>query len=289
MDVFAGSGTVRPVPGKLIVRGRLARKAAAGGRKSGRRAPKPVAKGIAGYFQSTRAVGISLVLTLPVLLLYNISLIVPANDTINTVDLLSRIVGTRYGLYGLLVANSLIGLASLVLGIVLARRGRLKWWYWALLTVEGAGWAILVAFAGYWANIGLGQSVPPASIMSPNPEYSLMQILTFSAGAGYWEELVFRLGGIGIPWGIAKWTSDRSGKGGTLMPGVVVAIFLVVSAIVFSSIHYIGVQAHFDTWSFVFRAVAGLVFGLLFVFRGFSVAVFAHFMYDIAAFWLSHG
>ncbi|HNU67724.1 MAG TPA: CPBP family glutamic-type intramembrane protease [Myxococcota bacterium] len=286
MDVFAGSGTVRPVPGRLIVRGRLARKAAAAGRKAGRRAPKPAAKGIAGYFQSTKAVGTSLVLTLPVLLLYNVSLIVPANDTINTVDLLSRIVGTRYGMYGLLVANSIIGLVSLVLGVVLAKRGRLKWWYWALLVVEGAAWAVLVAAAGYWANTGLGQTVPSASIMRPNANYSLMQILTFSAGAGYWEELVFRLGVIGVPFGLARWFSGRPGGSGGLMPAVVAGVMLFVSAIVFSSVHYIGVQAHFDTWSFVFRAVAGLVFGLLFLFRGFSVAVFAHFMYDIAAFWL---
>jgi membrane protease YdiL (CAAX protease family) len=56
----------------------------------------------------------------------------------------------------------------------------------------------------------------------------------------------------------------------------------VVAALVFSGWHYVGALGdEFEATSFVFRAVCGLVFTLIYVYRGFAPAVWTHAIYDI--------
>jgi membrane protease YdiL (CAAX protease family) len=60
------------------------------------------------------------------------------------------------------------------------------------------------------------------------------------------------------------------------------ALAVVVSALIFSSFHYIGPLG--DTFalpSFTFRAIAGVVFSVLFVARGFGIAAWTHALYDL--------
>ena len=99
-------------------------------------------------------------------------------------------------------------------------------------------------------------------------------------GAGVYEEALFRLmllpalAGIvrafGVPW-----------------PKALLAA-AVVSSVIFSAAHYVGplgdpiAPATTQFWfSFTFRIAAGLFFALLFVYRGFGVAVGTHALYDI--------
>jgi hypothetical protein len=56
----------------------------------------------------------------------------------------------------------------------------------------------------------------------------------------------------------------------------------VVAAAVFSGWHYIGsLGDSFDMTSFVFRWVCGLVFTVIYWFRGFAPAVWTHALYDV--------
>ncbi len=56
----------------------------------------------------------------------------------------------------------------------------------------------------------------------------------------------------------------------------------VVAAVVFSGWHYVGALGDdFDARTFVFRAVCGLVFTVIYVYRGFAPAVWTHALYDI--------
>jgi hypothetical protein len=56
----------------------------------------------------------------------------------------------------------------------------------------------------------------------------------------------------------------------------------VLSAAVFSGWHYVGALGDaFEPKSFVFRLVCGLVFTLIYHFRGFAPAVWTHALYDI--------
>jgi hypothetical protein len=99
------------------------------------------------------------------------------------------------------------------------------------------------------------------------------QILTF-IGAGIYEEVLFRLGLFGglvlllrtvlIPWPVA-WL---------LAAGV--------AAVAFAAAHHVGPYGEpMRADYFLFRTLAGLYFTLLFVGRGFGVAIGAHAGYDV--------
>lgn len=99
------------------------------------------------------------------------------------------------------------------------------------------------------------------------------KILTF-IGAGIYEEVLFRLGLFVGLYFILR----------TVRLPVLVALILAAAAgaISFAAAHHIGpygepVRADY----FVFRTVAGLFFTLLFIARGFGIAVGAHAGYDI--------
>lgn len=99
--------------------------------------------------------------------------------------------------------------------------------------------------------------------------------LMVSLGAGIYEELLFRViivGGLSL---LAKHVFPSRPRGA--------AVFAVLlSALLFSSFHYIG--SYGDTLrlsSFVFRFLAGLVFSTLYVLRGFGVTAWTHALYDV--------
>jgi hypothetical protein len=94
-----------------------------------------------------------------------------------------------------------------------------------------------------------------------------------SLGAGIYEEFVFRLAIMTLIFIIAadilrmhKWLSNL--------------LMVLFSAILFSLYHYLGSEP-FQMQSFVFRTVAGVYFGVLFLTRGFGVTAGCHIFYDL--------
>ncbi len=248
-------------------------------------------KGFAGYIGATRSVGVSLVLTLPLLVLYNLGELSPASRMTNGVDLLTRVVATNWGMYGVLIMNLAIGLVSLVLAFILIRAGRIRPWHWLVLVIEGVLWAFVLAVLGHFLADALNRPLLPGAVgaggaLQPKSGFNIGQILTASAGAGYWEEVVFRLGLVGLPMWAAGRFVDRAK--GNLAVKVLFAVFIMgVSAVAFSVAHYLGGAEQPDRWSFLFRTMSGLLFGLLFLFRGFSTAAYSHFVYDVIVFWFA--
>ncbi|MBP9111646.1 MAG: CPBP family intramembrane metalloprotease [Polyangiaceae bacterium] len=117
--------------------------------------------------------------------------------------------------------------------------------------------------------------------------------LVLSAGAGFYEELSFRvvLFGLGL-WALQKWISPkntvqpvlaRSARALTSAKRAPLAIVWgLFSAFLFSAIHYVGpFRDALELNSFVFRMVLGILLTLLFVFRGFATAAWAHALYDM--------
>jgi membrane protease YdiL (CAAX protease family) len=96
-----------------------------------------------------------------------------------------------------------------------------------------------------------------------------------SLGAGVYEETVFRLG---IMAGVAALLEKVAG----LSRWIAVSCALLVSSVLFSAMHHIppyGDPLHLGV--FVFRVLAGAIFGVIFWFRGFAVAVYTHALYDL--------
>ncbi len=93
-------------------------------------------------------------------------------------------------------------------------------------------------------------------------------------GAGIYEETIFRLMLLpAVVWFVAKLQPS---------PKFAVIAGVCVSAATFSLAHYVGPGAEpFDTFTFTFRLIAGLFFSVVFVLRGFGIAVGAHAAYDV--------
>lgn len=93
-------------------------------------------------------------------------------------------------------------------------------------------------------------------------------------GAGLYEEVLFRLLLLpAVVWSLSLlgWSSGRG-----LFWGI------VITSLLFSAAHYVGPLGDtLDLYSFTFRALAGLFFGLLFVVRGFGITAGTHAAYDM--------
>jgi hypothetical protein len=57
---------------------------------------------------------------------------------------------------------------------------------------------------------------------------------------------------------------------------------VVVGALLFSAFHYVGALGEpLRLDSFVFRAIAGLAFSVLYLTRGFGITAWTHALYDV--------
>jgi hypothetical protein len=106
-----------------------------------------------------------------------------------------------------------------------------------------------------------------------------LDILHVSAGAGVHEELVFRV----LIYGLLL-----SVLGSLIGPRIWVTRLLVITAALTASAALFSISHHapphgepYTHFAFVYRLLAGGLFGLMYHYRGFAVAVYAHFLYDV--------
>jgi membrane protease YdiL (CAAX protease family) len=113
----------------------------------------------------------------------------------------------------------------------------------------------------------------PLAQGTPAIDPAAVKIIMF-VGAGIYEEVLFRL---------VLFTSLR-GLLRFLNVGAFEAVVMATaaSALLFAAAHHVGPHGEpFAGYVFVFRALAGLYFTLLFQLRGFGIAVGAHACYDV--------
>ncbi|TVQ97251.1 MAG: CPBP family intramembrane metalloprotease [Deltaproteobacteria bacterium] len=233
------------------------------------------------YHRVSREFGNSLILTAPIFVLYQIGILF-TDGWRNGVDLFSGPVMRLLGgsLLGYTVLNLLI--LGVFVGLYLKRREErtLDGRTWALLIVESTAWAVVMGlFAGnllfqlgFRPPLAAGLEAIPAA--TGLPAMGVFDAFVLSLGAGAWEELFFRL----ILLGGMLWGFRRLGW----RPWVALATALVLSSVIFSAFHYVPIgMESWQVWSFMFRFVLGIFLGVLYLWRGFAVAVYAHAIYDI--------
>ncbi len=211
----------------------------------------------------------SLVLIVPLLLVYEVGVLFGGN--VNGADVVTR---AAYGTLGR--TNYLLASSALALGFVLwlRRTGR-----WSTLRLDIAMPVILEA-AIYALTLGalitlvldrmLGMSLSLGSAVD-------------AAGAGVYEELVFRLLAFGGLVAVLSRTHT-----GARHPRLIVVVALGASAVAFSLAHHLGAYGEpFTRHAFAYRCFAGLVFGLVFWRRSLAHAVYAHAFYDLLVYWRS--
>jgi membrane protease YdiL (CAAX protease family) len=104
--------------------------------------------------------------------------------------------------------------------------------------------------------------------------------LAVAAGAGLYEEILFRLIGLGgvalaLNFVFRHFAAEHTSRRLSFL------IALLLSSAAFAAAHGIhGDPQAFEPDILTFRTIAGLSFGLLFVFRGLAVCAYAHFAYD---------
>jgi hypothetical protein len=232
-----------------------------------------------------------LALTLPVFVIYHLGVV--WMDVQNAADIVTRelkeLANSSLPLYsGLTLA---IGAVFTGILLVLGRGHTLRWQRFALVATEGVLYAIAMRLvASYvvgkvhlvgglaWQVGGLGAPLPaPASVVDAAPGFFTAAVL--SLGAGLYEEIAFRVGLYGIGRRLVLAMMPEALPGQRLMASLAWAAF---SAAVFSGWHYFGQFGEpLELRSFLCRWVCGVVFTLIYVFRGFAPVVWTHALYDI--------
>ncbi len=223
-----------------------------------------------------------LVLTLPVLLAYQLGVVFLGVR--NATDLVtSRLLALVHGdLVEYLGLTGAIGLAAVLFFAVIGRGQALHARKLFQIALEGAGYATLMGLGTSWVVGKLFAGPRPRIEGGPLPG------LVMSLGAGFYEELAFRvvLFGLGAKLLIWLFTKPDKGRPGQGARGLAVVgwsgVWALASAAVFSGMHYVGTLGDaFDMRSFVARGVLGLALTAVYSARGFAAAVWTHALYDI--------
>ncbi len=220
------------------------------------------------YFSQSHSLLNSLVLVLPLLILYQVGLLlVGFKQALNGVDFVSIILLSYTGIWGLLVFNLVLVIVMLLGAWQLRKKHRFNPDFFLPMVLESMVYAILL---GVVIVLIMRHTFPMAGPVE-EPGGWLTKV-TISLGAGVYEELFFRLGLISLfAYVFVKWVKVHKAT----------AFFaaMVISSFLFSLAHYIGTPI--EQYGLVYRFLAGLIFALLFKFRSFAIAVYTHAFYDI--------
>jgi len=141
-------------------------------------------------------------------------------------------------------------------------------------SAESAGYAALFGFVVGWLTrlVLLG---PRGLAAGGGAALDLPTQLVVSLGAGIYEELLFRV----LLTGGLLWAFHAVFGTGRTASAV---LAVVVSSLIFSAFHYVGALGDtFTVASFTFRAIAGVVFSVLYVTRGLGITAWTHALYDL--------
>jgi hypothetical protein len=224
---------------------------------------------------------VDLALTLPIFLGYHLGVVFlkvkNASDLV-TGPLLALANGQRANYLGITLA---FGVLFAGIFVMLGRGHAFSVTKFVQIALEGVAYAVAMRFGANYVvgrlSIGPGPSGDPATGV------------VMSMGAGFYEEIAFRvvlfgLGAKALVWLVMREKMrlvDRSARL-TVRSLLIVGIWGVCASAVFSGVHYVG--AYGDTLelgSFMFRLVLGLALTLIFATRGFAAAVWAHTLYDV--------
>ncbi|HEY2806431.1 MAG TPA: CPBP family intramembrane glutamic endopeptidase [Gemmatimonadales bacterium] len=232
------------------------------------------------YLADSRAPRYSVLFALPLLLLYETAAFILNSSATagirNGADVILKSLFVSYGgRRGLVVFDALL-LGS---GAAVAWRdkkknpGPLEGRIFVMMFVEAAVYAALFGIVvGRLTALVLGM---PQLLDAGAGQLDFTTRLVTSLGAGIYEELLFRVlltGGLVLLCRVVLGLAGFAGK----------AIAVVLSALIFSSFHYIGSLGDtFTMQSFIFRAIAGLIFSALYVTRGLGITAWTHALYDV--------
>ena len=206
----------------------------------------------------------------PLFLIYQIGILTSKGQ--NGVDFLTRslVELSQRDLTNYLVVLGVMLVMYAAVLVLLSRKGSFNPRAFVPVLLESTFYALTMGtlilfvmreFIGVAPSLAVGGRLDPVSV------------LVISAGAGLHEELVFRVGGMGgLAWLLAGLMGEKQAW----------IAALIVSSLAFSIAHHVGPAGEaFTAAAFVYRVLAGVFFALVYQVRGFAVAAYTHFLYDV--------
>jgi len=224
-----------------------------------------------GYLHWSRDAAVGCCAVLPLWLLYEgLRLLLTPEERNGAEALLLREIG-RLGVPGHLVLTAAFALLTLLSAASLKRRDVPWMRIAAVIALEGTLYALLLGPLSQQLASSAQRLLATGVVPS-----SLAANLVHSIGAGVFEELVFRLGLMSL----LVWLVLRPVRAWSLPSWTAGVVAVVVSALVFSWFHHLCGEP-WDSGRFTYRAMAGLLLGVLMWVRGFGVCVYTHAIYDV--------
>lgn len=227
------------------------------------------------YFSSTHTLLYSYLISLPLLLLYEVLIFLSQPDTEHVVRISVDVwIKTLFSYIGPNVLSITLIFVAL-LGVVVLYRERerlssLRLSYFLTMLIEASAYAFFLALLITSAIAGLFQMIQT----SPVESLSVLQQLALSLGAGLYEELFFRVILVSALLFAFKYFFSKK--------YVAYILAMVLAAAIFSFVHYIGALGDpFTMSSFLFRFLFGLALNAIYIWRGFGMAAWTHAIYDL--------
>ena len=224
------------------------------------------------YLLKSKTSFYSFLFTLPLFFLYEINILFLSWDDIlvvrNGADFLMRNILESfdiYGLYGLGLVFFLGLLVTYIFFIKEDQQQEVNINFLFIMLAESMLWSVVLYFLLFKFMVLL---------MNPVGKTILQQV-TLAVGAGIYEEFLFRvllIAGLSSILGfVFMW--DKTFKN---------IIAVVLSGGIFSAFHFMGEYGDFFSMElFLIRFFAGLILGVLYMYRGFGITAYTHSIYDL--------
>jgi membrane protease YdiL (CAAX protease family) len=224
----------------------------------------PVAR---SYLIESRDFATGFLFILPLLIVYELGVVLLRSDAINWAHgLIRQLLGT-FGpaepfLFAAVVA------ALVVLAQLRADRLRVDAELYGLMLVESLLYACTMALL-------CSMAAQQMLLVSLGVGRDLGCRLVLSAGAGVYEEVLFRVVLLGALYhGLKRCQGVSAWRAAT--------IAIVGSSLIFSACHHIGPYGDALAWApLVYRFGLGVLFAGIYIYRGLGIVVYTHALYDV--------
>jgi len=227
---------------------------------------------MSNYWRFSRSAYYSVVAALPLLVVYEILVILTRSrywGIRNAADMWIRTFLMAFDLQAQHLTFVMIGIAFALIPLAKTRSSgvKLKANYFLLMFAEAFAYSLVL-------GVALQYILRLSGLTTGGPGNGALQNFALSLGAGLFEEIIFRVLLLNLLFFLLSYVFKS--KVTTAVISVLAASFL------FSWSHYIGSMA--DSWqlySFMFRWIAGMLFTVLYFMRGFAITAYTHALYDI--------
>ncbi len=228
------------------------------------------------YFNVTRSRSASLIFILPLLIIYEIGVIVYRAE-INGVAAIvkSPITFLRQNPVEMVGAGGMILITSVLIGLVagaiwhIGRLGAFRARIFGGMLIESAIYALLLGPVALIPVTGQAQWGGFEPQMT-----NVMEKIVIATGAGLYEEFLFRFVILGLLYYLLKELTELSTAWAAIWA-------LLISSALFSGLHLLTPEEGAGFGAFNYRLSAGALLGLIFLWRGLGIAAWTHTLYDI--------